>query len=101
MADAGAVEQAMMEVASAMGFSELKEKQVEAILALVSGKDVLVSLPTGYGKSVIYGILPLLFNNSKASYNGCTGWLYYGCVFHTAQDLLEALWCVLALSHPS
>ena len=65
MADAGAVEQAMMEVASAMGFSELKEKQVEAILALVSGKNVLVSLPTGYGKSVIYGILPLLFNKLK------------------------------------
>ena len=61
MAESGAVEQAVMEVASAMGFSELKKKQVEAILALVFGKDVLVSFPTGYGKSVIYGILPLLF----------------------------------------
>ena len=49
MADAGAVEQAMMEVASAMGFSELKEKQVGAILALVTGKDVLVSLPLDMG----------------------------------------------------
>ena len=65
MADAGAVEQAMLEVASAMGFSELKEKQVGALLALVSGKDMLVSLPNGYGKSVIYGILPLLFDRLK------------------------------------
>ena len=32
-----------------MGFSELKEKQVGAILALVTGKDVLVSLPLDMG----------------------------------------------------
>ena len=49
MADAGAVEQAMMEVASAMGFSELKEKQVGAILDLVTGKDMLVSLQLDMG----------------------------------------------------
>ena len=30
----------------------LKEKQSEALLAFLSGKDVFVSLPTGYGKSL-------------------------------------------------
>ncbi len=34
----------------------LKDKQVEAIQCFLSGKDVFVSLPTGYGKSIIFGI---------------------------------------------
>ena len=44
----------------------LKEKQLEAIQMFFSGKDVFVSLPTGYGKSVIYGILPLVYNSLKS-----------------------------------
>ena len=36
--------------------------QVEAIKSFVSGKDTFVILPTGYGKSIIYGVLPLLFD---------------------------------------
>lgn len=45
-----------------MGIEELKPKQVEAITTFVSGKDTFVSLPTGYGKSVVFAILPLLFD---------------------------------------
>jgi len=45
-----------------MGIERLKPKQLEAIEAFVSGKDTFVSLPTGYGKSVIFAILPLLFD---------------------------------------
>ena len=37
----------------------LKKKQLEAAFAFLSGKDVLVSLLTGYGKSLAYGILPI------------------------------------------
>ena len=33
---------------------------MEAVQAFVSGKDVIIVLPTGYGKSVIYALLPLL-----------------------------------------
>ena len=47
----------------------LKEKQVEAILTYISGKDVFVTLPTGYGKSIIYGILPLIFDEYKGKYS--------------------------------
>ena len=36
----------------------LKDKQVEAIETFVNGSDVFVALPTGYGKSLIYGFLP-------------------------------------------
>jgi len=46
-----------------LGLESLKEKQVEAITEFAQGHDTFVSLPTGYGKSVIYGILPYVFNN--------------------------------------
>ena len=48
------------------GLKELKEKQKEAILAFINGNDVFVSLPTGYGKSIIYGILPLVYDTLKS-----------------------------------
>ena len=41
----------------------LKDKQREAVLSILEGKDVFVMLPTGYGKSMIYGVLPLAFDN--------------------------------------
>ena len=40
----------------------LKLMQVEAIKSFVSGKDTFVILPTGYGKSIIHGVLPLVFD---------------------------------------
>ena len=45
-----------------MGVDGLKPKQLEAIESFVSGKDTFVSLSTGYGKSLIFAILPLLFD---------------------------------------
>ena len=45
--------------ASSLGYSKLKPEQEQAILAFVSGKDVFVALPTGYGKSLCFGLLPL------------------------------------------
>ena len=55
---------AILEVGASMGFV-LKEKQIEAIDSFVKGKDVFVSLPTGYGKSIIYASLPLVFDIVK------------------------------------
>ena len=43
----------------------LKEKQREAIEGFCSGNDVFVSLPTGYGKSLIFAVLPLVFDKIK------------------------------------
>ena len=45
---------------------QLREKQREAILGFCQGNDV-VSLPTGYGKSLIFALLPLVFNILKGS----------------------------------
>jgi superfamily II DNA helicase RecQ len=45
----------------------LKKEQLEAVLSLVAGKDVFVSLPTGFGKSLCFAILPGVFNTLTAS----------------------------------
>ena len=43
------------------GFSELKDKQMEIIEALIDQKrDVVGLLPTGYGKSMTFLIPPLI-----------------------------------------
>jgi len=54
---------AINEAAVLMKFDPLKSKQLDAIKSFVLGNDTFVSLPTGYGKSVIYAILPVVFNN--------------------------------------
>ena len=50
-----------------MGFAELFPKQREAVEAFVSGRDVFISLPTGYGKSFCYGCLPCLRDKKVTS----------------------------------
>ena len=47
----------------------LKEKQFEAIYEFCSGNDVFVSLPTGFSKSIIYAILPLVFDKIRGEDN--------------------------------
>ena len=39
-----------------------KDKQYQAIKSFYLGNDSFVSFPTGYGKSIIYAVLPLVFN---------------------------------------
>ena len=53
---------ALSEAAKILDLNPLKPKQVESIQSYASGKDTFVALPTGYGKSVIFTILPLLFD---------------------------------------
>ena len=40
----------------------LKDLQRKCVVAIASGKDVMAILPTGYGKSIIFQILPYLFS---------------------------------------
>ena len=47
---------------NSMQLSALKPKQLEAVSSFVAGNNTFVSLPTGYGKSIIYAILPLVFD---------------------------------------
>ena len=56
---------AIREAANELGIEKPKEKQQEAILSFVNGSDTFVSLPTGYGKSIIYAVLPLVFDKPR------------------------------------
>ena len=40
----------------------LKDKQLEALRLLYQGHDVFLWVPTGYGKSICYQLLPFLFD---------------------------------------
>ena len=51
---------------TSMGYSSLKSKQLDALDAFLKGHDVFVSLPTGYGKSLIFAMLPSLFDLVRA-----------------------------------
>lgn len=47
---------------ASLGIKKLKEQQREAIHSFIRGRDVFVALPTSYGKSLIYGCLPRVFD---------------------------------------
>ena len=49
---------------------KLKDQQLQAIHAVYSGKDVFVFLPTGFGKSICYQVLPFLFDHKSRLYGG-------------------------------
>jgi len=53
---------AVSEVCRRMELRPLKPKQMEALSTFLSGRDTFVALPTGYGKSIIFAVLPLLFD---------------------------------------
>ena len=53
------------DAATSLGITTLKTEQQEAIRQFVLGRDVFVSLPTGYGKSVCYFPLPFVFDHLR------------------------------------
>ena len=48
-----------------LGYKRLKEKQEEAVCTFLEGNDTFVSLPTNYGKSLVFAILPLVFDKMR------------------------------------
>jgi ATP-dependent DNA helicase RecQ len=53
-------EEAVREAAGRLGIAELRPSQTRAIDASLAGRDVLMVLPTGFGKSVCYQIPSML-----------------------------------------
>ena len=48
---------------SQLGWEKLKELQLKVITAFVASQDIFAVLSTGYGKSLCYACLPLLFDH--------------------------------------
>lgn len=64
----------------------LKPKQVECLRKIYSGNDVVVNLPTGYGKSVIYHLLPNLFRNKLKIEINCPATVLVLCPLNIIQE---------------
>ena len=60
-------EHVLAEVVRAMGLQALKPKQKEAVMVFLAGSDVFVTLPTSYGKTIIYAVLPRVFDRLKGN----------------------------------
>ncbi len=54
-------------LSSFWGFTELRPMQLDAVRAALAGRDALVVLPTGGGKSLCYQLPPLLRNPGQPS----------------------------------
>lgn len=59
---------AISKAAASLGYT-LKPEQRRSVEKFVSGQDVFVSLPTGFGKSLCYAILPRVFDFVKEVHN--------------------------------
>ena len=45
-----------------LGYMKLKDEQHKIVCSFISGRDVFGVLPTGFGKSLCYACLPLIFD---------------------------------------
>ena len=56
------VHKAATSAAKELSYQDLKLDQMKVVEAFVKGRDVFAVLPTGYGKSLCYGCLPMVFD---------------------------------------
>ena len=56
--DPSLVTRAVEEGMRCMGYESIKSEQLSAVQSLLNGDDVLMSVPTGFGKSLVYQLLP-------------------------------------------
>ena len=61
---------AVRKAGASIGYDQLKDEQVKALCTFVEGRDVFVSLPTGFGKSLCYVLLPLVFDCLRQDSDG-------------------------------
>ena len=64
-----AIELACREAARSLGYQTLKDHQLLVVSSLVKGSDVFGVLPTGYGKSLCFTLLPFVFDKLLGTNN--------------------------------
>ena len=64
------IEAAIAAAFGRLGYSAVKSEQLEAAREFVKGQDVFVSIPTGSGKSLCYGCLPLVYDSLRSKTRG-------------------------------
>ena len=75
-----------VESAQRLGYPTLKDEQLEAIVSFAQGNDCFIALPTGYGKSAIYGVLPYVSDTIK-------GMIYINMLY--ILNINKQLWFVV------
>ncbi len=65
MSDTVSLDTAIHVVVQRLGLTSLKDKQLDAVRSFAMQQDTFVDLPTGYGKSIIYAILPYVFDKLR------------------------------------
>ena len=71
--DTKRVREAARNAARLLGYTDLKQEQLRVVEAFVEGYDVFAVLPTGYGKSLCYACLPIVFDKLLAKGGGGGG----------------------------
>lgn len=56
------VDKAITNAVQRLGYHELRPSQLEAVRSFMQGRDVLITLPAGSGKSLCYAVLPYAFD---------------------------------------
>ena len=59
------IRDAVQSAARELGYANLKPEQLDVVETFVKGRDVFAVLPTGYGKSLCFGCLPLVFKTAS------------------------------------
>ena len=62
------LKQIITESGMRLGYESLKEKQLEPVSMFLQWNDTFISLPTGYGKSTIYAVLPHAFDSIRGRF---------------------------------
>ena len=61
------IQRVIADVARDLGYESITTEQADAITAFLRGRDVLICLPTGSGKSLCFALLPKVVDALKAA----------------------------------